>query len=144
MVRLERESKMNKDVRNRFLRNGIPYDDIDPEMITILDNLNFHIGLKTEFCCFGHDEYDETYIVFDSAVTDEEIFGLSEHLMKEIGNFGSFNKWVRSDGLNAIFVNWTFECCKFRIKDGKLRDEIKNKVLADLVLALAKYNRKER
>lgn len=87
----------NAYLREVFLENNIPYDDIDPEMIEILDVLNFDLGLKTKFCCYGHDNKTNTYVILDECVADEQIFSLAEKLYKEDGgHIISFAKWVRS------------------------------------------------
>jgi len=64
------------DIRDKFLSEGIPFDDIDPEMIELLDVLNFKLKLKTKFCCYGHKVGESTTVMFDDKVTDEEIVKL--------------------------------------------------------------------
>ena len=94
-------------IRERFMDVGIPYDDIDREMVEIIDVLNFELGMKTEFCCYGHSDEENVDIVFDKCVTDDQILGLAEYLSKSkietvvggiyiFNDFGEFNKWVRN------------------------------------------------
>lgn len=86
--------------RQRFINAGIPYDDIDPEMIEILDVLNFDLGIKTEYCCYGHTPQADTYIMFDENVTDQQMFRLISVTDEHIGLAGikrtSLNKWLRT------------------------------------------------
>lgn len=37
------------NIKSKFISNGIPYNDIDPEMVEILDVLNFGLDIKTKF-----------------------------------------------------------------------------------------------
>lgn len=87
-------------IKEKFLSNRIPYDEIDPEMIDILNVLNFHLGLKTKYCCYGHDPFEQISLVFDEEVTDEQIYKLAEHTWPHI----NYNKWVR---YSPIKINWT-------------------------------------
>lgn len=94
-----------KNLRDKFIENGIPYDDIDPEMIDILDVLNFHLGLKTQFCCYGHDDKTRTHVIFDKVVTDEMIYNLAEQSGQSYMQI-NFNKWVRH---YPVMTNWFLE-----------------------------------
>lgn len=89
-----------EQIKEKFLSYGIPFDDIDPEMIYILDVFNFHLGLKTKFCCYGHDPFEQISIVFHEEVTDEQIYNLAEHTSPYI----DYNKWVR---YSPVKTNWT-------------------------------------
>ena len=92
---------MDKEIlRQKFYDNNIPYDDIDPEMINIIDVLNFQLGYKTEFCCYGHNENSFTKIIFNSEISDEKIYELIKYIHEWYGNpkiqiYGRFNKWAR-------------------------------------------------
>jgi hypothetical protein len=90
--------------KQRFLENGIPYDEIDPEMIDIVDILNFKLGYKTRFCCYGHRKYDNFYIMFDTNVSDEMIYKMMKHLNDKKFQYGTFNKWARYVN-TSIFLN---------------------------------------
>lgn len=57
---------------------------------------------------FGHGDWDEACVIFDSCVEDKQILALAEHLSKSkritaakgmglINHFGNFNKWIRGD-----------------------------------------------
>lgn len=98
----------NENTRKRFYDNGIPYDDIDVEMIDLIDVLNFSVGLKTSFCCWGHDAHSETHVVFDRCVTDAAIYKVADFLVKEMRNFGSFDKWLRGWDGDRCVENWTY------------------------------------
>ncbi|MEM4994826.1 hypothetical protein WKH56_19890 [Priestia sp. SB1] len=95
------------ELRDKFIENGIPYDDIDPEMIELLDVFNFHLGLKTQFCCYGHNHSSptnrQTEIIFDKSVTDEDIYHLAEQTGGAYLHI-TFNKWVR---YYPVMSNWT-------------------------------------
>jgi hydroxymethylpyrimidine pyrophosphatase-like HAD family hydrolase len=95
------------DVKERFMKAGIPYDDIDKEMIEVIDLLNFKLNLKTEFCCYGHQINEQGYIIFSDTVKDEEIQKLFD-ILKDYNNdyCFSFNKWLRRAS-NITLQNWT-------------------------------------
>ncbi|UAV84464.1 hypothetical protein phi18_194 [Bacillus phage phi18] len=97
-----------KDIRERFIKQGIPYDNLDKEMIGIIDVLNFDLGLKTQFCCFGHMPYEAPHVIFDESVTDEQILALAELT----GNYTYpqifFYRWVRG---YPIKQNWQMKLC---------------------------------
>lgn len=40
------EVNVKTNQREKFIRNGIPYDELDTQMIHLIDILNFKIGLK--------------------------------------------------------------------------------------------------
>ena len=61
------------NIEERFLLNNIPYSAIDGEMIKIIDILNFNLGLKTQFCCFGHEAKDDFHIIFDKIVNENKL-----------------------------------------------------------------------
>lgn len=61
------------DIKGKFLSNGIPFDELDPEMIQLVDILNFDLGLITTHCCFGHSNGEELYVSFDECIEDGEI-----------------------------------------------------------------------
>jgi hypothetical protein len=102
------------DLREKFLQNGIPYDDIDEYMIPIIDVLNFKCNLKTQYCCWGHVNekysfyFNEITLMFDQCVTDQEIHDLMYYL--EDNKFGSiyFKKFSRFLS-KKLSENWTFE-----------------------------------
>lgn len=89
-------------LRDKFISYGIPYDEIDPEMIDVLDIFNFQLGLKTKFCCYGHLPYERSYIVFDEDVTDKQIY----QLVEQTSPFVNYYKWVR---YSPVMTNWTCE-----------------------------------
>lgn len=91
---------MSDEVKNRFIEHGIPFDDIDPEMVNLLEIFNFQFGLKTKYCCYGHLPYEMSYIVFDESVKDEDIYKLAQFTAPYI----NYNKWVR---YSPIMTNWT-------------------------------------
>lgn len=87
-------------IRDKFLSANIPYDDIDPEMIEILGILNFQLGIKTQFCCYGHKRGESTHIVFDDTETDENVIRLLEAVDNNVGTSGvkriRLFKWART------------------------------------------------
>lgn len=96
------------NLREKFLENGIPYDDIDSEMIELIDVLNFHLNLKTKFCCYGHEVHSEIHLIFDESVTDEKILKLAEQTGEyHLAIF--FYKWVRS---SPVKMNWKLNIAK--------------------------------
>jgi hypothetical protein len=119
---------MNKQIE-RFLNAGIPYSELDIEMIDLIDVLNFHLGLKTKYCCFGHDDKTTPYVVFDGNVTDEQIYRLAEQTGKSYLQI-NFNKWVR---YYPVTTNWTMNL-KVLFLDPNCDD--KKKYLNDVVECL--------
>lgn len=103
-------------VKEVLVARGIPYDEIDMEMRDLIYLLNVRLGLKTQFCCVGHeeDQFDQApYIIFDSEVTDEQIIEISTRCAEHIWPF-SFKKWVRPTCMGEIdgshlYVNWMLE-----------------------------------
>jgi len=84
----------------KFDDAGIPYDDIDPEMIEILYVLNFELNIKTKFCCYGHKKGERTYIMFDEAESDENVIQLLKAVDTNLGTSGvggtKLYKWART------------------------------------------------
>ncbi|QPX71764.1 hypothetical protein [Bacillus phage SP8] len=97
-----------EDIRERFIKQGISYDNLDKEMIDLIGVLNFYLGLKTQSCCFGHKPHETPYIIFDESVTDEQILALAE----TTGNYTYpqifFYKWIRG---YPIKQNWKMNIC---------------------------------
>lgn len=85
-VLLNKKGVVVKIIRENFLKNNIPYGDIDSEMIELLDILNFKWGLKTKFCCYGHNLSECSYVMFDDEIKDEDIYKLVSYLHKEFPN----------------------------------------------------------
>lgn len=97
-----------EELREKFLENNIPFDQLDEEMIEMVDVLNFKLGLKTEFCCYGHKERDRFYVIFDESVTDEQMYALAEKVAVDWKNRIFFYKWVR--GVNGrLQSNWKLQ-----------------------------------
>ena len=101
----------NKEIqRQKFYDNNIPFDDIDPEIIDIIDVLNFQLDYKTEFCCYGHEIGEYSSIIFDDCVSDDMIYRLMEYLHNKIdleniyNEFGTFKKWARYVDYNSNAV----------------------------------------
>ena len=76
------------------------------------------IGLTTQFCCEGHKEGSEFYIVLDEKVPDNIVIDLIENCSNEEATllYGSFKKWYRKC-FGRMTVNWTY-----RVKDVILAD----------------------
>lgn len=99
-----------EDIREKFLKYGIPYDEIDKEMIELIDVFNFHLGMKTKFCCYGHESHIKPYVIFDESVTDEQVYEVASKVCTDWKNWGNsicFEKWVRG-GFNKLLMNWKF------------------------------------
>jgi len=105
----------NKEIqRQRFYDNNIPFDDIDPEMIDIIDVLNFKCDYKTQYCCYGHREdlHQRFYIMFDNCVSDSKILKLINYLHEEFDRedtyniTGFFTKEARYVDHNSTVETW--------------------------------------
>ncbi|MCO0597436.1 hypothetical protein NGI46_08135 [Peribacillus butanolivorans] len=98
-----------KSVETKFLEAGIPYSELDRQIIPLVDVLTFDIGLTTEFSCYGHgdDRGDKISIVFADGVRDEDVLRFAEFLGSEKGYFVSFDKWHRAfDKDSGLRANW--------------------------------------
>jgi len=116
--------------RERFINNNIPYDAIDPEMLELIDILNFNLGYKTDQCCYGHFKYnnkitstlngidsienreyiDGFSIKFDKSVNDEMIHILIKDLPYLYSQY--FLKWDRMLDYK-ILSNWNYDSIEF-------------------------------
>lgn len=92
-------------LRERFLEIGIPYDDIDKELVELINILNFHLDIPTMHCCFGHTLEEGLVVGFSEHVDDKEIMDMLYYLEDKINV--NFKKWVRND--SKIFTNWYLE-----------------------------------
>lgn len=131
------------DVKERFESVGIPYDDIDAQVIPLVDVLNFVVGIPTEFSCYGHGDSEDgghknIHIVFDEVVSDEEIYHLAEYLGRKLGYFVAFSKWVRAfDETSGLFENWIMESIySWSVEDCKEKQEY----FAELIKTLKEYS----
>lgn len=76
--------------------------------------LNTH-GYKTLFCCQGHDEYTDFYVIFDHSVTDRMIYVLAKAFQMTYNYHDEdeyllypFFKWTRYDPYQGyvLMENW--------------------------------------
>ncbi len=86
--------------------------NIDKECVDLVNLFNNN-GLKTEFCCSGHNEA-EFFILFDSSVTDDKMLNFIEKISVNTTTciLGHFYKWYRKIGLNntnSWYVNWEYK-----------------------------------
>lgn len=112
-------SGKGESIIKKFEGAGIPYFDIDPEMIEIIHVLNFELGVKTKFCCYGHAEGELTYIMFDESESDENVIRLIKGIERKAGSSivsrTKLYKWARtmyqrdSDKPHKIAMNWIFD-----------------------------------
>ncbi|MBL3637615.1 hypothetical protein [Bacillus subtilis] len=109
------EDNMKLNQREKFLKNGIPYDELDTQMINLIDILNFKMGLKTRHCCFGHKPY-EIQVMFEEEVNlkEDQILELAELAGREWKGLQlSFSKWAR---FSPLMFNWSLVLSK-RFRD---------------------------
>lgn len=105
--------------RDKFIQAGIPYDDIDIEMVDLLSVLNFGLDIRTKFSCYGHEEGRLTYIMFDEEVSDESIARLLQAVDSNVGSSGvngtKLYKWARKAHKTSfreprtLSMNWILE-----------------------------------
>ncbi len=103
---------MKTNQREKFIRNGIPYDELDTQIINLIDILNFKIGLKTRHCCFGHEPYDEIHVMFDEEVNlkEDQILEIAELAGRDWVYLQlSFSKWARC---SPLMFNWSLVLSK--------------------------------
>jgi hypothetical protein len=96
-------------LRQKFIRNGIPYDELDVEMVPVLDLLNFQLGIETKFCCYGHKPKEKSYIMFGDQVEDSQIQRLVEATNSISSHRLKFFKWMRKPCDGDILNNWILE-----------------------------------
>jgi hypothetical protein len=98
------------DIREKFLTHGIPYDDIDDQMIPLIDEINFNLGLVTKYCCYGHGNNEGISVMFNDDVEDSALLGYGNYLAVQLGYFVTFKKWYRSPGEGLrMKPNWVME-----------------------------------
>ncbi|AVB11488.1 hypothetical protein C3438_19350 [Bacillus velezensis] len=106
------EDNVKPNQREMFLAKGIPYDELDAQMINLIDILNFKIGLKTRHCCFGHKPYEEIQVMFEEEVNlkEDQILELAELAGREWKGLQlSFSKWAR---FSPLMFNWSLVLSK--------------------------------
>lgn len=97
----------HEHIKQLFLENDIPYDDLDPQMINLLYILNFKVGLKTKFCCYGHRPFERIQLMFHEDVNHKEdlLIALTELAGKDYLKLRmSFEKWIRC---SPVKINWS-------------------------------------
>lgn len=120
------------ELREKFLKAGILYDELDHEMIELIDILNFKLNLKTKYSCFGHKELDYFYIMFHEDVDFERIEKLAEKVAEKIhGSYLSFKYYVRQSS-HGVSKNWLCEM------NGRGSVETRYKILNQLIDVLLK------
>ncbi|ASS60650.1 hypothetical protein CHN56_00105 [Bacillus velezensis] len=110
------EDNVKSNQREKFIANGIPYDELDTQMINLINILNFKIGLKTRHCCFGHKPYEEIQVMFEEEVNlkEDQILELAELAGREWKGLQlSFSKWAR---FSPLMFNWSLVLSK-RFRD---------------------------
>lgn len=92
----------NNSVKEEF--PNIPFDEIDEEMHDIIYLFN-KLGLKTQYCCSGHNRY-KPYIMFDTNVK----FSMAEEISKleQIYPRMKVHYWQRSTSIGFL-ENWMME-----------------------------------
>jgi len=117
-----------KVLEEKFAKHNIPYNDIDPEMLEIVNLLNFRANLKTKYCCIGHKEVDRLYVMFDEDVDSDSINQFADTVLTEIPNYQhlTFNYWIRVVGRYhnpQIKRNWMME--SKRVSQNKRNELVK-------------------
>ena len=77
----------------KMLLNG-KYEDNDDLCVPFISFFN-SIGLKTQFCCQGHELYESFFIIFDKSVTDDMIFDFQRKYWYALDSTFPFYKWSR-------------------------------------------------
>lgn len=89
---------------------NLPLEEIDPKCREFVYLLNKY-GFKTIYCCQGHKNGSQYYIMFDESVTDEKICELIFKLWRGYSPSYDFNKWVRiveDYGKPRMLKNWVY------------------------------------
>lgn len=129
----------------------VPYDVIaekDREMIELLFIFNALLGIKTKWCCFGHEGgIIHSYIMFADNTDDSKIIDLAKFLTKKekIWDYKKikrqifFNRslrWVNSKGKKTFFDNWKLD---INYCGAKITKNHKKKVIRELKKQLYEY-----
>lgn len=115
-----------EEMKESFIQSGIDYDDLDEELIKILYLLNFKLGIKTKFSCYGHEERDQFYIMFDESCDFNKLEKFAEIVAERIsGGDLTFKYWIRRT--SKVLKNWMCET------NGGKNIEQKEKILNEII-----------
>jgi hypothetical protein len=121
----------NKNIKSYFLKNHIPYNDIDENMRELVYCFN-KIGLTTEFCCEGHTNGACPEIIFEDSIKESDI---DKHLNILLnGTYtGEFYQWIRASdpcntnsSKNNIFKNYIFKIASVKYNYSEKCNAIQN------------------
>ena len=96
-----------------FIENDIPYKDIDFEMRELIYLMNKYCGIRTKFCCIGHqDNLSEVMIMLEDDVTDRDVrYFMLEYLELPSMRCQELKKWMRRCPIpnslgKMVWENW--------------------------------------
>lgn len=93
------------EMKNKFLSVGIPFDELDEELINVLFILNFKLKLRTKYSCFGHGDKAHLYIMFHESNDTGVVEKFAEKVVSKIcGSKLHFYYYVRRS--NKVKKNW--------------------------------------
>ena len=89
----------------------IDYSQIEEKCIPLVKFFN-SIGLKTKYCCEGHEHSPNSkfFIIFDKSISDEKFINFIEKFSNKYNHSpfrGSFSKWYRKTS-GKIVYNWQY------------------------------------
>lgn len=104
-------------------------EDLDVELIPLLYVLNFEIGMKTKYSCFGHEYQHRTYIMFADEVSFEEGLRFVEYLSEYYDFKTMMHKYFVRKVKGVIEKNWVIESNALFIKTEQDRLDLCNELL---------------
>lgn len=107
------------------MMNSINYEEIDVLMRPIIEILNKY-GVTTKFCCQGHKDYDQVYIMFDESIDFASLeflldlfdsnnpycqYNLDRWGLEPFSNRNQFTLtcWARYGMENTLTKDWSLE-----------------------------------
>gem|GEM_PF-6314748 len=98
----------------------IPFEALDKEMVNIIKLLNCSYGYKTKYCCFGHEENDNLYIMFHEDM-NSQIEDLAVKVVNHIKGMDlSFKFWIRNVQ-GKVEKNWLCETNGAKLEADRFR-----------------------
>lgn len=99
---------------------------VDDKKCEQLVNFFNNIKLKTKYCCEGHTDYDDFWIMFDDEVQDDHILNFLYKIEKFGEGYGKFNKWLRLNKdieKTTVLSNWMYCISPYMIKMATMNNE---------------------
>lgn len=114
---------------------GIKVEELDKNIKKLVYLFN-KIGLRTKFSCEGHEEHEYPCIIFDSYVTEDDIYKVASKILSANGYLGEFHLWVRKGESDNVYANWMFLInCPFKNTSDRISliNKVENKIRKEYI-----------